>query len=146
MVVCLVALLTACSTASAENEQRRAKQQMKFGFQAAKRGYWLEALDRFERADKLTPNQPRILNNIAVALEASGRYEEALIAYETALAAASNDRVIRKNLNQFREFYESYIAIPEPEPEGDEAARDGGDSESEGEREEEEGEGGQDDE
>jgi tetratricopeptide (TPR) repeat protein len=103
----------------------QARDQMKWGYKAAKRGYWLEALDRFERADQLTPDQPRILNNIAVALEASGRFEEALLTYETALNLAPNDRVLRRNFSQFREFYEARVAPPLPpeeEAESEQAA------------------------
>ena len=90
-------------------DKGRAADQMKWGYQAAKRGYWLEALNRFEKANGLTPNQPRILNNIAVALEASGRFEEALVAYETALGAAPNDKVLRRNFARFKEFYDAQV-------------------------------------
>jgi tetratricopeptide (TPR) repeat protein len=92
---------------------------MKWGFQAAKRGYWLEALDRFERANDLTPNQPRILNNIAVALEASGRFDDALAAYEAALAVAPSDKVLRRNFTRFREFYDAQVAVERPDDAGD---------------------------
>jgi Flp pilus assembly protein TadD len=102
----------------AKNE---ASDQMKWGFQAAKRGYWLEALDRFERANGLTPNQPRILNNIAVALEASGRFQDALAAYESALAVAPNDKVLRRNFSRFKEFYDAQVAIKQPDSTDDEA-------------------------
>jgi len=101
--------------------KERASDPLKWGYEAARRGYWLEALDRFEKANDLTPGQPRILNNIAVALEASGRFEEALLAYETALAVAPNDRILRGNFSQFKEFYAAQIAIEEPP---DEAAGD----------------------
>jgi tetratricopeptide (TPR) repeat protein len=103
--------------AGAGPSEKKAKEQMKFGYKAAKRGYWLEALDRFERANGLTPDQPRILNNIAVALEASGRFEEALVTYEEALTLAPNDRVLRRNFAAFQEFYRSQVAIPELEVE-----------------------------
>jgi len=102
---------------SAKNE---ASKQVKWGYKAAKAGYWLEALDRFERANELTPNQPRILNNIAVALEAAGRFEEALLAYETGLSVAPNDRVLRRNFSRFREFYDSQVQPPSAPDEADE--------------------------
>lgn len=106
---------------AANKPQKEAEEQVKRGYRAAKRGYWQEALFRFERADGLTPNEPRILNNIAVALEASGRFEEALVAYETALAVAPNDRVLRQNYSRFKEFYESQVVPKKPE-EADAAA------------------------
>lgn len=118
----LLQLFGAAAVSAGDPAKERARDQMKWGYDAARRGYWLEALDRFERANNLTPGQPRILNNIAVALEASGRFEEALLAYETALAVAPNDRVLRRNFAQFREFYDSQIAEQETaddEAEGD---------------------------
>jgi len=89
---------------------KRAKDQMKWGLEAARHGYWLEALNRFQRADRLVPNRSKVLNNIAVALEASGRFEDALSAYETALTVAPNDPVVRRNFTQFKEFYDSHVA------------------------------------
>lgn len=94
-----------------------AKQEMSIGYKAARRGYWLEALHRFEKANNYTPNQPRILNNIAVAMEASGRFDEALVTYESAMAVSPNDRVLRSNYSRFKEFYETMVAPPEPVPE-----------------------------
>jgi tetratricopeptide (TPR) repeat protein len=118
--VCAAAL--GVGDADAGNPQaKQAEQQMKWGYKAAKRGYWLEALDRFERANRLTPDQPRILNNIAVALEASGRFEEALLEYESALNLAPNDRVLRRNYSLFKEFYDTRVAPPPDEPEEKEA-------------------------
>jgi len=102
-----------------DSAKGRAADQMKWGFQAAKRGYWLEALDRFERANNLTPNQGRILNNIAVSLEASGRFEEALGAYETALAVAPNDKILRRNFARFREFYDAQVYLKTKKETGD---------------------------
>ncbi len=130
-------LLGSTSVWAGDPAKERASDQMKWGYQAARRGYWLEALDRFEKANDLTPGQPRILNNIAVALEASGRFEEALLAYETALAVAPNDRILRRNFSQFKEFYAAQVAIEEPpdegagdeKPQSEEQGKDGEDSE-----------------
>jgi len=105
-----VAALLAVSTATAgDAAAKQASEQVERGYTAAKDGYWQEALFRFERADELTPNQPRILNNIAVSLEAAGRFEEALAAYESALGVAPNDQVLRRNYSRFKEFYEAQM-------------------------------------
>ncbi len=96
-----------------DNSKKEARAEMKFGYQAARRGYWQEALLRFERANELTPGQARILNNIAVAQEANGLFEEALLTYQTGLAVDPRDSGLRKNLARFQEFYASYIARPE---------------------------------
>jgi tetratricopeptide (TPR) repeat protein len=104
---------------------KRAKDQMKWGLEAARHGYWLEALNRFLRADRLVPNRSKVLNNIAVALEASGRFEDALSAYETALTVAPNDPVVRRNFTQFKEFYDSHVApIPVEDDAGAAGAQD----------------------
>lgn len=130
----LALLLGATAALAGDPSKEMASDQMKWGYQAARRGYWLEALDRFERANDLTPGQPRILNNIAVALEASGRFEEALLAYQTALAVAPNDRVLQRNFGQFKEFYATQVAEEEPagektegdDPESEKGADGGG--------------------
>lgn len=120
LIVVTVALLAlaagslAAPAMAAGKPAKQAEEQVKRGYRAAKRGYWQEALFRFERANALTPNEPRILNNIAVALEASGRFEEAVVAYESALAVAPNDRVLRQNYSRFKEFYEAQVAPPKP--------------------------------
>lgn len=109
----LAGVMVAPPAAAAKKPEKEAGEQVNRGYRAAKRGYWQEALFRFRRASALTPNDPRVLNNIAVALEASGRFEEALVAYETALAVAPNDRVLRQNYSWFREFYESQVSPKE---------------------------------
>jgi len=121
--VLALALLAATPAATAgDAAARQASEQIERGFTAAKNGYWQEALFRFERANTLTPNQPRILNNIAVSLEAAGRFEEALATYESALAVAPNDRVLRQNYSRFKEFYESQMKAAANAPEGGAAA------------------------
>jgi Flp pilus assembly protein TadD len=108
--VLALAVIAATPAATAgDAAAKQASEQIERGFTAAKDGYWQEALFRFERADALTPNQPRVLNNIAVALEASGRFEEALAAYESALSIAPNDQVLRRNYSRFKEFYEAEL-------------------------------------
>ena len=93
---------------------KEASAEMKFGFKAGRRGYWQEALMRFERANQLTPNQPRILNNIAVAQEANGLYEMALLTYQEGLSIDPGNNALRRNYMRFQEFYSSYISPPEP--------------------------------
>jgi tetratricopeptide (TPR) repeat protein len=109
----LILILAAPPAAGADNPKKEADAEMKFGFKAARRGYWQEALMRFEHANELTPNQARILNNIAVAQEANGLYEQALITYQTGLEIEPGNSALRKNDQRFQEFYSSYIAPPE---------------------------------
>jgi tetratricopeptide (TPR) repeat protein len=117
------AVLAAAPAATAgDAAARQASEQIERGYSAARNGYWQEALFRFERANTLTPNQPRILNNIAVSLEAAGRFEEALATYESALAVAPNDQVLRRNYSRFKEFYESQMEPAAAAPEDGAAA------------------------
>lgn len=119
----LLRLLAACTAAAAivssgtaiagNPDKKEARAEMKFGFQAAKRGYWQEALMRFERANELTPDQPRVLNNIAVAQEATGRFEQALLTYQTALTIDPGNQALNRNYARFQEFYSAYLAPEE---------------------------------
>lgn len=120
LVAGLLGAMVAAPSIAGDKVASEAKEELKFGLDAAKRGYWLEALSRFERANELVPGQPHVLNNIAVALEAAGRFEEALVTYETAREIAPNDSVLSRNFSQFKEFYDEYVAVKSP-AEGDES-------------------------
>lgn len=86
-----------------------AREQMRQGVEAAVAGLWQEAAFRFERARALEGEKPELLNNLAVAYEALGRYEEALATYKRALELAPGNTRIRRNYARFAEFYASYI-------------------------------------
>lgn len=117
----LVVGLAAVEVSAADSAAKEASADMKFGYNAAKRGYWQEALMRFEHANELTPGQPRILNNLAVAQEANGLYEEALLTYQTGLAVDPGNSALQRNYTRFQEFYASFVAPP-----ADEASEDAG--------------------
>jgi Flp pilus assembly protein TadD len=89
--------------------------QLSFGVQMARQGLWSEALFRFERARSVDPNNPKVLNNVAVALEAAGRYDEALETYRKALELAPGNRDLRDNYARFSDFYESFRPVEEGE-------------------------------
>lgn len=117
VVVGLALISGAC--ASSTKPAVRASAEMNEGVQGARRGYWQEALFRFERARQLTPENGEILNNLAVALEALGRYDEALAMYKQALQATPKNNIIRKNYARFAEFYTSYAKGVKPKEESD---------------------------
>jgi Flp pilus assembly protein TadD len=106
-------LAPAVPAAAGDGSRKEAKAEMQWGYKAARRGYWQEALMRFERANELTPDQPRVLNNIAVAQEANGQFEEALLTYQTALTIDPGNQALRRNYSRFQEFYAAYVAPPE---------------------------------
>lgn len=112
----LLCLLLVAGAVPAKNPQaKQAKEELEFGYKAAKRGYWQEALERFEIADELTPNQPRILNNIAVALEANGRFDEARQVYQAGLALDPRNSALRRNFERFEEFFDAFVAADDEE-------------------------------
>jgi Flp pilus assembly protein TadD len=132
----LVALLgTAFASAGdgdKKGDKKEAEAEMEWGYKAARRGYWQEALIRFQHANILTPNQPRILNNIAVAQEANGLYEDALLSYQTGLAIAPDSDALRRNYMRFQEFYNTYIAKPEEGTEQDSEEQEADDAQENG--------------
>ena len=85
-----------------------AKEQLRFGVDMARRGLWNEALFRFEQVRKLAPSDPKALNNLAVAYEAVGRFDEADATYLEALRVAPGNREIKRNATRFREFLQKF--------------------------------------
>jgi tetratricopeptide (TPR) repeat protein len=94
----------------AASDSKEAREEMRFGYKVAREGYWQEALMRFRQAAELQPGDPEILNNIAVALEATGDYEAAREAYGHALTLAPGNPVLRGNFQAFEQFYKENIA------------------------------------
>jgi len=82
----------------------------------AKRGLWAEALFRFHQADRERPNDPEVLNNLAVAYEAVGQFDEALETYKRALQAGGSNRGLKRNYSAFIAFYQSYKPDAEADP------------------------------
>lgn len=105
-------LLIGC--ASTDSPKRQAAREMHEGVRAASKKYWQEALFRFERARTLDATNPEILNNLAVAMESMGRYDDALNLYKEALKTAPHNTVIKKNYARFAEFYSSYARGVKP--------------------------------
>jgi Flp pilus assembly protein TadD len=115
--VALVAL-TACS--SSGSQSLSAEDEMRFGVDAGRRGYWQEALFRFERAIAKEPANGEMLNNLAVTQEALGRFDDALATYKDALKAEPKNQNIRRNYARFAEFYSSYARGVRPKAEANE--------------------------
>lgn len=112
------ALALAC--ASGGGTARSVERDVTEGVKVARLGYWQEAMFRFSRANAAAPDDEVILNNLAVAQEALGRYDEALASYKAALKKAPKNAAIRKNYARFAEFFTSYARGAKPK--GDEGA------------------------
>jgi len=113
----MLVILVAGAAMAGNPASKEAAAEMEWGYKTARHGYWQEALARFVHANELTPDQPRILNNIAVAQEANGLYEQALLTYQEGLSIAPNNDALRRNYMRFQEFYSTYIAPPEEKDE-----------------------------
>jgi type IV pilus assembly protein PilF len=107
----LLTVLVACSSNGSKGVTTGGpslNSEVDFGVSMAKRGLWAEALFRFQQADMDRPNDPEILNNMAVAYEAVGKFEEALDTYKRALQAGPTNSDLKRNYSAFIAFYQSY--------------------------------------
>jgi Tfp pilus assembly protein PilF len=73
----------------------------------ARKGFWREALYRYEKAAALHPDNPEVQNNLGVAYESIGETARALAAYKKALELAPQDSKIKRNYARFAEYYTS---------------------------------------
>lgn len=110
---CFVLLCTLALAASpavlAQRKPATAKEQLQFGIEMAQQSLWSEALFRFRQAERLTDGESaRIFNNLAVALEALGQFDDALDYYRRALRLEPENRGLKRNYARFAEFYQSY--------------------------------------
>lgn len=103
-LVAVIAIgLFAAACASHQDLQRPAAQD-DFGVQMAKMNLWREAMFRFKRAVQIDPGDARAHNNLAVALEATGDFENARKEYLEALKLDRSNAYIQKNYSRFVEF------------------------------------------
>lgn len=79
------------------------KYNLDLGIRSAKYRLWKEALYRFKRAAKYRETA-EVYNNMAVAYEALGDFENAKKCYEKALSLAPTNREIRSNYAIFLEL------------------------------------------
>ena len=124
VAVPLVVLALASSARAAASP---AAEQLAFGSRMAERGLWGEALFRFQQAGEMDPQNARAWNNLAVAQEATGRFEEALASYKRALEIEPGNAAIKRNYARFVEFYQSFKPRQTQQPAAAEAKPQGRD-------------------
>jgi Flp pilus assembly protein TadD len=102
VLFCLAASLIAgcCSRPLRES-------QLRLGIWAAENNLWEEALFRWRKEITVRPESAAAHNNLAVAMEKSGRWEDARKEYEAALTLDPDNAQIKANYKLFKENLES---------------------------------------
>ena len=95
-------------TAAVADEDARslAKAQVEFGIEVARKDLWREAAYRFEKAVETDPTYPAAWNNLAIAYEQQGNFNDANKAYTKAVELDPNNMLIRQNYDLFKEIYD----------------------------------------
>jgi Flp pilus assembly protein TadD len=94
--------------------------EINFGILAAQRDLWEEAVFRWQKAVLASPDSVAAHNNLAVAYERKGLWEEAKKEYELALKLDPKNSYIKANYENFKKNYEGSDKEP---PEKEKAAK-----------------------
>src|SRR5512141_2119612 len=103
LLACPLALLLFASPAAA-SDRSKAQEQVEFGIRVAQNGLWNEALYRWQKAVEIDPTYAAAWNNLAIAYEHEGKFEDAKKAYEKALELDAKNLMIRQNYDLFKEI------------------------------------------
>jgi Tfp pilus assembly protein PilF len=76
--------------------------QLHFGILSAQKDLWDEAIFRWKKVLESDPNSAAAHNNLAVAYEKKGQWEEAKEEYETALKISPKNEYIQSNFERFK--------------------------------------------
>ena len=102
-VVVSIALAGAATAAHAD-DRSKSREQVEFGIKVAQNNLWNEALYRWQKAVELDPSYAAAWNNLAIAYEHEGKFEQAKKAYEKALELDPKNLMIRQNYDLFKEI------------------------------------------
>jgi Tfp pilus assembly protein PilF len=91
--------LTSCARQMLDN-------QLVFGIQAAQQDLWDEAIFRWKKVILSDPKSAAAHNNLAVAYEKKGLWEEAKSEYEIALKLSPGNTHIKTNYQNFKRNHE----------------------------------------
>ncbi len=106
-VAALAVVLSApAATVNAGRADKEQKELLDFAAEMAKKGNWGEAKYRWEKAAAAEPDNPFIMNNIAVALEAGGKPVDAREFYARALQLSGGNESIRENAQRQELLFE----------------------------------------
>src|SRR5436190_23373705 len=99
-----LAILLFAAACSHHTDLKKSSTQDDFGVQMARMNLWREALFRFRRAVEINPKDAMAHNNLAVAYEANGDFENARKEYLEALKLDRSNAYIQKNYSRYVEF------------------------------------------
>jgi len=85
---------------------------LSFAAEMAMKGNWREAMFRWRKAEKSDPDNPMILNNLAVAMEIRGQTEEAGEYYDRISVLSGEIPGVAFNIRGFNRFWKKEIAVP----------------------------------
>ena len=103
ILFCALALFLVAPAAHA-SARSDAKKQVEFGIKVAQNGLWNEALYRWKKAVETDPTYAAAWNNLAIAYEHDGKFDEAKAAYEKALQLDPKNLMIKQNYDLFKEI------------------------------------------
>lgn len=103
-VLVLVGALAAVAASAHADDRSDAKAQVEFGISVAQRDLWREAIYRWERAVGIDPTYAAAWNNLGIAYEHTGVFDQARDAYEKALNLEPDNLLIQQNYDLFREI------------------------------------------
>jgi Tfp pilus assembly protein PilF len=99
IVTIIIVGFVGCSPVS-----RASRSEFDFANKLAKDGLWKEALYRWEKTLKQGKSSAAVYNNMAVALEEMGRFEEAEKSYRKALSISPNNSTIQGNYDRLKKI------------------------------------------
>lgn len=80
--------------------------QLLFGIRAAQKDLWDEAIFRWKKVIAASPNSAAAHNNLAVAYEQKGLFEDAKQEYELALKLSPSNKYIESNYQKLMKILE----------------------------------------
>lgn len=103
-MVALVLGTALSGVAVAQDARKDAVDQVTFGISVAQKNLWQEAVYRWQRATEIDPTYAAAFNNLAIAYEQLGKFDEAGKAYERALELEPENLSIQQNYDLFKEL------------------------------------------